>query len=100
MICGHWLVLSDNYFDRMMLSIRKPATQWKTYSPILRDPVILFCINSLIIPVGMNFTGIRELQVTGVREEFLIFKESGRAPCIPIQHTVLHSPLQQSFVLS
>lgn len=57
MKCGHWLVLSDNYFDKMMLSIRKTATQWETYvSLILRDPMILFYINSLIASAGMNST--------------------------------------------
>lgn len=57
MKCGHWLVFSDNYFDKMMLSIRKTATQWETYiSLILRDPMILFYINSLIASAGMNST--------------------------------------------
>lgn len=40
-----------------MLSIRKTATQWETYvSLILRDPMILFYINSLIASAGMNST--------------------------------------------
>lgn len=57
MKCGQWLVLSENYFDKMILSIRNIATQQETYITLtLRNPTIVLYISSLITPAEIGST--------------------------------------------
>lgn len=96
MKCGHWLLLSNNYIDKIDAFYKEISYTVENiyyfYFKRSHDSVLykLFnhsCWNELHSAV------IQELHVTGARKEFLIFEWSGRILYILMQDTVLYSPL-------